>query len=68
MLFFIMKNPKMQGLLMLKGFTLKKIKGNFLCAKISKISIIIKNVIWFEKTVMHIAVRPSNYFFQFFHI
>ena len=33
-----------------------------------KISIVIKNVIWFEKTLMHKAVRPSNYFFQFFHI
>ena len=27
-----------------------------------KISIIIKNVIWSEKTLMHKAVRPSNYF------
>ena len=28
-----------------------------------KISIVIKNVIWSEKTLMHKAVRPSNYFF-----
>ena len=37
----------MQGLLMLKGFTLKKKdQREFLCAKIKKISIVIKNVIW----------------------
>ena len=29
---------------------------------------VIKNVIWSEKTLMHKAVRPSNYFSQFFHI
>ena len=28
-----------------------------------KKSIVIKNVIWSEKTLMHKAVRPSNYFF-----
>ena len=33
-----------------------------------KISIVIKNVIWPEKSLMHEAERPSNYFFQFFHI
>ena len=32
------------------------------------ISIVIKNVIWSEKTLMHKAEHPSNYFFQFFHI
>ena len=37
----------MQGLLVLKGFTLKKIKGNF-CARKLKISIVIKNVVWSE--------------------
>ena len=27
-----------------------------------KISIVIKNVIWSEKTLMHKAVHPSNFF------
>ena len=27
-------------------------------------SIIVKNVIWSEKTLMHKAERPSNYFFS----
>ena len=58
----------MLGLLMLKGIYIKKDQREFLCAKIKKISIIIKNVIFFEKTLMHNAVRPTNYFFQFFHI
>ena len=47
---------------MLKGFTLKKIKGNFCARKPKKISIIIKNIIWFEKTLMHEAERSSNFF------
>ena len=29
-------------------------------------SIVIKNVIWYEKSLMHKAVRPSNYFFSSF--
>ena len=29
-----------------------------------KISIVIKNVIWSEETLMHRAVPPSNYFFS----
>ena len=33
-LFFIIKNPKMQSLLMLKGFKLKKDQREFLCTKI----------------------------------
>ena len=37
-------------------------KGNF-CARKSK-KYVIKNVIWPEKTSMHKAVHPSNYFFQ----
>ena len=53
---------------MLKGVYIKKDQREFLRAKIYKISIVIKNVIWSEKTLMHKAVRPSNYFFQFFHI
>ena len=52
----------MQGLLILKGTYIKKDQREFLCAKIIKISIVIKNVIWPEKTSMHKAVRPSNYF------
>ena len=38
----------MQGLLMLKGDLHKKDYRDFLCAKIYKISIVIKNVIWLE--------------------
>ena len=56
----------MQGLLILKGFTLKtlkKIKGYF-CAQKSKkeISIVIKNVIGSKDTLMRKAECPSNYF------
>ena len=52
---------------MLKGIYIKKDQREF-CAQKSKKSIVIKNVIWSEKTLMHKAVRPSNYFFfQFFH-
>ena len=32
------------------------------------ISIVIKNVIWSEINLMHKAVHPSDYFFQFFHV
>ena len=54
---------------MLKRIYIKKDKREFLCAKIQKISIVIvENVIWSEKTLMHKAVRRRNYFFQFFHI
>ena len=53
---------------MLKGFKKKKKKKReFLCAKIWKLSIIIKNVIEAEDTMMHSAERPSNYIFQRFH-
>ena len=58
----------MQGLLMLKGIYIQKDQREFLCAKIQKVSIVIKNVIWSDKILMHKAVHPSNYFFQFFHI
>ena len=58
----------MQGLLLLKGIYIKNDQREFLYAKIKKISIVIKNVIWSEKTLMHKAERSSNYFFQFFHI
>ena len=33
-----------------------------------EISIVIKNVIWSEKDLMHKAERPGNYFFKFFNI
>ena len=36
------------------------IKGNFCARKSKKISIVIKNVIWSEKTLMHKAVRPKK--------
>ena len=68
MLFFIMSNPKMPDLLMLKGIYIKKDQREFLCAKILKISIVIKNIIGTEKTLKHKAECPSNYFSQFFHI
>ena len=58
----------MQGLLMLKGIYIKKDQREFLCAKIQIISIVIKNIIWSEKLLMHKAERTSNYFFQFFLI
>ena len=34
MLFFIIQNSKMQGLLLLKGIYIKKDQKEFLCAKI----------------------------------
>ena len=34
--------------------------------KSKKISIVIKNLIWSEKSLMHKAVRPSDYFFPIF--
>ena len=53
---------------MLKGIYIKTDQREFCAQKTKKISIVIKNIIWSEKTLMHKAVRPSNYFFQFFHI
>ena len=53
---------------MLKGFTLKKIKGKFCARKSKKISMVIKNVIGSDGTLLHKAEHPSNYFFPFFHI
>ena len=67
MSFFIIKNSKMQGLLMLKRIKIKKITGNFCARKSKKISIIVKNVKEAEDTMMHNAECPSNYFFQHFH-
>ena len=40
---------------MLIGIYIKKDQREFLCAKIWKISIVIKNVIWSEKKLMHKA-------------
>ena len=53
---------------MLKEIYIKKDQRDFLCAKISEISIFIKNVIWSDKTLMHKTEGPNNYFFQLFHI
>ena len=47
---------------MLKGIYIKKDQWEFLCAKIQKISTVIKNVTWSEKTLIHKAERASNYF------
>ena len=60
--------PQIKGLVDAVRFFIKKDQRQFLCSKIPKISIVIKNVIWYEKNLMHKAVRPSNYFFQFFLI
>ena len=48
---------------MLKGIYIKKDQREFLYTKIIKLSIFMKNVIQSEKTLMHKAERPSNYFF-----
>ena len=53
---------------MLKGIYIKKDQRELFVRENLKISIVIKNVIWSEKTLVHKAERPSNYFFQFFHI
>ena len=40
---------------------MKKVQREFLCPKILKISIVIKNVIGAEDTLVHTAERPSNF-------
>ena len=60
--------PPIQSLWMFKGVYIKKDQREFLCAKILKISIVIKNVIWSEKTLTHNAERPRNDFIPIFHI
>ena len=57
----------MQGLLMLKGIYIKKDQREF-CERKSKKKAVIKNVIWSEKTLMHKAERPSNFFPILSHI
>ena len=52
---------------MLKNFKLKKIKGNVCAQKSKKMSIITKNVIGSEDTLMYKAQRSSNNVFQHFH-
>ena len=49
--------------MMLIGIYIKKDQRVFLCAKIKKMSIVIKNEIWSEKTLMKTVERPSNYVF-----
>ena len=62
--FFHNSEPQNAGLVDVeKDLNLKKNQREFLCAKIKKISIIIKNVIEAEDTVMNSAERSSNYFF-----
>ena len=56
--------PQKAGLVEVKRELHKKDQREFSCAKILKISIVIKNVIWSEKTLMHKAELPSNNFFQ----
>ena len=49
---------------MLKGIYIKKrSKGNFVRENLKKIGIVIKNVIWSEKTLVHKAEHPSNNLF-----
>ena len=45
---------------------LGKDQRDFLCAKISKNSIVNENALNFERSLMHYKVRPSNYLFQLF--
>ena len=53
---------------MLKVIYIKKrSKGIFLRENLKK-SIVIKNVIRSDETLMHKAEFPNNYFFQIFHI
>ena len=51
-----------------RGLHIKKTSKRIFVRENLKISIVIKNVIRSEKTLMHKAVRPSIYFFQFFYI
>ena len=50
MLFFHNLEPQNAGLVDVKRDYIKKDQREFLCAKTQKISIVIKNVIWSEKT------------------
>ena len=63
MLFYIIENPKM-----LKGIYMKKDQKGIFVRENLKNKHRYLNVIWSEKTLMHKAERPSDYFFQFFHI
>ena len=48
---------------MLKGIYIKKDQREFFVREnLKKISIVIKNVIWSEKALIHKAVLPSNFF------
>ena len=62
--------PHSEGLVdVKKNLNEKKNQREFLSVKIKKkISIAIKNVIGSEDTLTNKAERPSNYFFQHFHI
>ena len=63
MLFFHNLEHQNAGLFDVKrDLHLKRSKGIFVRENL-KISIVIKKVIWSEKTLMHKAVRPSDYFF-----
>ena len=55
--FFYNLEPQNAGL-----YIKKRSKGIFVRENRKK-SIVIKNVIWSEKTLMHKAERPRNYFF-----
>ena len=57
----------MQGLSMWKRILIKDDQREFCAWKSEKTSILIKNVIESEDTLMHKAECPSNYFFQHFH-
>ena len=64
MLFFIIWNPQIQGLLMLeKDLNKKRSKGIFVRENLKK-SIVIKNVIWFDDTLKQsvLAIILSNTF------
>ena len=52
---------------MLKRILIKEDQREFLCAKIWKISLVIKNVIESEDPLMHKAEHPSNFSNTFTH-
>ena len=60
--FFHNLEPKMQGLLILRGIYIKKDQREFLCAKIYKISNVIKNVICKCTKQSSLAIIFSNSF------
>ena len=59
--------PQNAGLVDVKKDLNSKDQREFLCAKISKISIVIKNINGSKEPLMDKAEGPSNYFLQLFY-